>query len=54
MVRQFPSRNARRPVVGTIVALLACIGSLIAISGGPPAGQTLSYPLVTLLLLLQG
>ncbi len=54
MVRQFPSRRGRRPVVGSIVALLACLASLIAISSGPPTGQTQPYPLVTLLLLMRG
>ena len=54
MVRRFRPRHGRRPVVGAIVALLACLGSLIAVSVGPAAGQTLSYPLLTLLMLMRG
>ncbi len=54
MVRRFPPRHERRPVVGAIIALLACLGSLIAVALGPAAGQTLSYPLLTLLMLMRG
>ena len=54
MVRRFPPRHGRRPVLGAIIALLACLGSLIAVSAGPAAGETLPYPLLTLLMLIRG
>jgi len=54
MTCRFRPRHGRRPIVGAIIALLACLGSLIAVSAGPLAGQTLSYPLFTLLMLMRG
>jgi len=54
LVRRFPTQHGRRPLLGAIIALLACLGSLIAVSTGSPAGETLPHPLLVLLMLIRG
>jgi hypothetical protein len=43
-----------RPAVGAIVLLVAFVGSLLAATLGPVAGDLLPFPLLLLLTLIRG
>jgi hypothetical protein len=48
-------RSARgRSAIGAIIALLAFLGSVAAMSLGPAIGDALPYPVLVLLMLIRG
>ena len=57
-VYRFPSPIGRpirgRPAVGAVIALVAFLGSLLAATLGPAAGELLPFPLLLLLTLIRG
>ena len=55
-VYPFPSlRQARGPrAVGAVIALVAFLGSLLAVAAAPALGEVLPYPLLVRLMLVRG
>ena len=57
-VYRFPPPWARasrgRSALAVIVALVSILGSLVAATLGPAAGEALPYPLLVLLMLIRG
>jgi hypothetical protein len=53
VLHRFPPRRGRS-IVGTIIALVAFIGSLVAAAAGPAPGETIRHPLLVLLMLIRG
>ena len=57
-VYRFPPSGARassgRSALAAIIALVSILGSLVAATLGPAAGEALPYPLLVLLMLIRG